>query len=324
MKFYLAPMEGLTGYVYRNAYHAYFGNIDKYFIPFIAANQHGKLSTRELHDMLPKHNEGMIAVPQILTNNADDYIRVARQLKDYGYEEINLNLGCPSGTVVAKNKGSGFLSQPEALEQFLDQIFEADITKISIKTRLGKESTEEWERLRLLFEKYPMEELIIHPRIQKDFYKNKPRMEAFNEAVVESQHSLCYNGDIFTTEDYTAFREAFPQVEKVMLGRGIIGNPGLVGEIQTGDMLDKQVLQAFHQKLYVDYQGILSGERNVLFKMKETWFYMIQIFSNWEKYGKKIKKVQNLKEYEALIAKLFEEEHIVSGVGVFSNKKSGI
>lgn len=311
MKFYFAPMEGVTGYIYRNAHAAFFNDVDKYFTPFVSANQHGSFTTRELQDILPEHNKGIVVIPQILTNNAEDFIRTAKQIKAFGYNEMNLNLGCPSGTVVSKNKGAGFLSQREDLDRFLDEIFSAQVAKISVKTRIGKDNPEEFYNLIEIFNKYPMEELIIHPRIQKDYYKNKPNMKVFKEGLALSENTVGYNGDIFTANDYKAFIEAFPTVETVMLGRGLISNPGLINEITGTSVLDKKVLRAFHDKIYEDYQSILFGDRNVLFKMKEVWFYMKQTFSNHEKYIKKINKSQKLYDYEQAVSSLFEEQDMI-------------
>jgi len=144
MKFYFAPMEGLTGYVYRNAHHDYFDKVDKYFSPFIFANQSKGFTSRELNDILPVNNQGIVLIPQLLTNHAADFIHTAKKLKQLGYNEINLNLGCPSGTVVSKNRGSGFLYHKEDLDAFLDKIFTQSVTKISIKTRIGKNDPEEF------------------------------------------------------------------------------------------------------------------------------------------------------------------------------------
>lgn len=315
MKFYFAPMEGVTGYIYRNAHAAFFNNVDKYFTPFLAPNQHGTFSSKELNDILPEHNQGVVVVPQILTNHAGDFIRTAKQLKELGYDEINLNLGCPSGTVVSKGKGSGFLAQREALESFLDEIFDEAVTKISVKTRIGKEDPEEFYELMKIYNKYPMEELIIHPRIQKDYYKNKPNLQVFKEGLTLSKNPVCYNGDLFTAGDYKVFSEAFKEVDTIMLGRGLIANPGLISDMTSNQLLDKEVLKAFHDKIYEDYQGILSGERNVLFKMKETWFYMIHMFSHYEKYAKKIRKSQRLSDYEQAVSSLFSEQEILEGAG---------
>ena len=120
MKYYMAPMEGLTGYIYRNAYQKYFHDIDRYFTPFITNK---KLDFKVKKDIDPEHNQGMEVVPQILTNQPDDFISIVNQLKQYGYDEVNLNLGCPSGTVVAKNRGAGFLAVADQLDGFLDKIF---------------------------------------------------------------------------------------------------------------------------------------------------------------------------------------------------------
>lgn len=315
MKLYFAPMEGITGYIYRNAHTTYFGNIDKYFIPFIAANQHASMSTRELHDILPQHNKNMRAIPQILTNNAQDFIRTVNQLEAFGYDEINFNLGCPSGTVVAKNKGAGFLALPDDLDRFLDCIFENIESKISIKTRIGKQDPMEFYELIKIYNKYPLEELIIHPRVQKDYYKNSPNIDIFKEALKLSRNSICYNGDIFTKQQYDCFIADNGMTDRIMLGRGLLTNPALADTILQDIGLDKTVLKAFHDKLLIDYSEILSGDRNVLFKMKELWYYMIQIFENPEKYAKKIRKTQRISEYRDVVDQLFDEVNIKSKGG---------
>ena len=142
MKIYLAPMEGITTYIYRNAYRKYYGNIDTYYTPFVANR---KLKSRELRDVLPENNSALPLVPQILTNKTDVFLEITEQLKDMGYNEVNFNLGCPSGTVVAKHRGAGFLDDPCELEKFLDTIYDKSPISISIKTRLGIESLFEWE-----------------------------------------------------------------------------------------------------------------------------------------------------------------------------------
>ncbi len=239
MKFYFAPMEGLTGYIYRNAHKAFFDGIDKYFSPFITANQIDGFKTRDLKDILPENNQELVLIPQVLTNNAKDFIYTSKKIESMGYTEINLNLGCPSGTVVSKNRGSGFLAKKEELDAFLEEIFSQSITKISVKTRIGKERPEEFYDLIKIFNKYPIEELIIHPRIQKDFYKNKPNMTIFKDAMALSKNTVCYNGDIFTVTDYTKFCEDFPGVNTVMLGRGLLMNPALVQNVKDSIKLEK-------------------------------------------------------------------------------------
>lgn len=311
MTFYFAPMEGLTGYVYRNAHHAFFGGVDKYFSPFIVANQSERFTTKELNDVLPEHNQGITLVPQILTNDSADFIHTARKLEQLGYDEINLNLGCPSGTVVAKNRGSGFLSQREKLDSFLDQIFAHATTKISVKTRIGKDRPEEFSELIEIFNKYPMEELIIHPRIQKDFYKNTPNWTVFAEGLAKSKNPVCYNGDLFTAVDYETFSASFPEVHKVMIGRGLISNPGLIGEITNKNMLDKKLLRKFHDRIYEGYKSTLSGDTNVLYKMKELWIYLGSSFADSAKYIKKIKKSDRLSDYEDAVSRLFEEQDVL-------------
>ncbi len=313
MNYYFAPMEGVTKFVYRNAHHNYFQGVDKYFAPFVVTTQGGKLKNRELQDLFPENNEGVALIPQILGNNAQDFINTSKKIKQLGYDEINLNLGCPSGTVVAKKKGSGLLSDLELLDQFLEEIFAADVTKLSIKTRLGIEDPEEFYPIMELYNKYEMTELIIHPRVQKDFYKNKPNLSVFGEALSMSKNKICYNGDLFTPDELRAFCEAYPSIDRVMIGRGLIANPAFIEELRTGQELKKDTLKAFHDELLASYRELLSGDRNVLFKMKEVWFYMKHMFEDSEKYAKKIRKAERLDDYKAAVSAMFSEKEILSG-----------
>ena len=211
MKYYFAPMEGITGYIYRNVHHRFFPGVDKYFTPFLSPGSKKTMTPRELRDILPENNQGYTLIPQILTNKSEDFLRLCRDLKEYGYREINLNLGCPSGTVVSKKKGAGFLEYPGELDRFLEEIFSGTDLDISIKTRVGKDDPEEFEELLGIYNKYPLKELIIHPRVQTDYYKNHPNLEVFAQALEKAKVPVCYNGDLFTEELYEDFRKQFPQ-----------------------------------------------------------------------------------------------------------------
>lgn len=311
MKYYFAPLEGINGYIFRNIHRRHFKGIDKYFAPFITPNESKKVMTKELVDLLPENNEGIPLVPQILTNNASGFISTAQKLSALGYTEININLGCPSGTVVAKNKGSGFLAFPLELDRFLDEIYSSLDMQISIKTRLGRNAPEEFYELLKIYNKYPVKELIIHPRIRQDFYKGHPRMEYFEYAVKESVHPVCYNGDLFAPEDVDQMVERFPDTDRLMFGRGILMNPAL-SDICAASKIDaltgmavRQKVIAFYNDLYEAYKDHMFGERNVLFKMKELWFYLIEFFPRNEKNAKKIKKAQKLADYEAAVRQIF-------------------
>lgn len=310
MKIYLAPLEGITGWIYRSAVHECFGGFDKYFVPFIRPNQMGHFSAREKKDILPEHNKGMQTVPQILTNRPEDFLRTADKLKTYGYDEINLNLGCPSKTVVTKGRGAGFLADPDRLDRFLEEIFGKCSVKISVKTRLGMEDASEFKRLMAVYNRYPMKELIIHPRVQKDFYKNIPDLDAFAEAVRDSRNPVCYNGDIFTEEDYEKFVSRFPEADCIMTGRGVLKDPSLARRLRGGKGADRSELRRFHDLLYAGYCEEMSGDRTILYKMKELWTYLAPLFPDSKKYAKKIKKAEKCAVYEQIIDELFSNTEI--------------
>ena len=221
-----------------------------------------------------------------------------------------MNLGCPSKTVVTKGRGAGFLAYPDRLDAFLDEIFEKCDIRISIKTRLGMEEPEEFYDLMEIYNKYPMEELIIHPRVQKDFYKNTTNLELFSEILPESRNPVCYNGDIFTPDDYERFVNLQPSVERIMTGRGVLADPALARRIRGGSAAGKEELRRFHELLYAGYCEEMSGDRTILYKMKELWTYLAPRFTNYKKYAKKIKKAEKCPVYEKVVEELFENEEI--------------
>ena len=302
VEFEMAPMEGITTYIYRSTYEKYYGGIACYYTPFLASMH---LSSREKNDVLPEHNEGMRLIPQILSNRPEEFLEIAGALKDYGYTCVNLNLGCPSGTVTAKHRGAGFLAVPQELDAFLAEIFEKSPLNISIKTRIGVNDEAEWEQILKIYEKYPVAELIVHTRLQQDFYKYPARMDAFG-AAKRLCVPLCYNGDIHSPEAYRALLFAYPDMERVMLGRGLIANPELIEELGGTPRRDKDRLRGFLSDICDRYIGEMSGgDRNTLYKMKEIWVYLGDLFEDAGKYVKKIKKATRLTEYEAAMDALF-------------------
>ncbi|MCI5740142.1 MAG: tRNA-dihydrouridine synthase family protein [Lachnospiraceae bacterium] len=311
MKYYFAPLEGITGYIYRNAHMAVFGGADCYYTPFVSPSKNKNFTPREKRDILPENNQGMTVVPQILTNQAEYFLRAAKELKEYGYEEVNLNLGCPSGTVVSKGKGAGFLEEPEKLQRFLEEIFEKTEVDISIKTRLGMDAPKEFEALLKIYNEYPLKELIIHPRVRADYYKNEPDLEMFGRALEVSKNPVCYNGDIENVKDMEKLQKRFSQLETVMCGRGALKNPALFLELKGEGKLQKPEFLEFHNRVYKGYQEVMSGDKNILFKMKELWGYWGEAFQDSSKYLKKIRKAEYCLEYEAVVRSLFSERELI-------------
>ena len=306
MNYYFAPMESITGYIYRNIYEKHFGGIQKYFSPFITTNQHYGMQNREKRDVLPENNQSIFLVPQILTNHADQFVDMAQKMQNLGYREVNLNLGCPSRTVVTKGKGSGFLADPDALDRFFAKIFDANLeVGISVKTRIGMEDPKEFEKILKIYDKYPFLELIIHPRLQTDFYKNHPNMEAFGMAVDTIKVPLCYNGDIYTKEDIENFREKYPTVNNLMLGRGLLRTPSLLKEV-NGEVRDYNQWYDFLTELCETYEREFSGQKNVLYKMKEHWYYLFQSLPEDEKAVKAMKKTKDLGDYRLLVKSILK------------------
>lgn len=306
-KLYFAPMEGVAGYIFRNIYVDFFDDADKYFSPFVVTRPSGIMKNKELRDILPENNEKLFLVPQILANNADGFINASKQMKELGYNEVNLNLGCPSGTVVSKKRGAGFLRYPEELDEFFDRIYNECDMKISVKTRIGFEKPQEIYRLMEIFNKYPIYELIIHPRTRMDMYKNKPNLDMFEYALKESKNPVCYNGDIKTKADFEMITQRFPETDSVMIGRGLLSNPGLFGEIKNKGAIDKEIFKRYHQAVFERFCEVYDGDTFILFKLKELWAYFANDFKDADRYVKKIRKSKKLTEYVAAVDKIFSD-----------------
>ena len=297
---YFAPMEGLTDRIYRSLHHRFFGGVDCYYMPFLTPTVHRSLTRREQLELPPADSVPFSAVPQLLTKVPEDFLWAAGQCAERGYREVNLNLGCPSGTVVAKGKGAGMLADPDRLDAFLDAIFSDTPLPVSIKTRLGMEDPAEFERILSVYNRYPVEMLIIHPRVRKAFYKGDVDMDAFGRAARQTRIPLCYNGNLGSAADIAAFSAAFPQIDRVMIGRGLIADPGML----CGGS-DPNTLQAFHQALLEAYTENFGGPRNAMFRLKENWSYVLQRFPCGEKAAKALRKAVTPAQYRQVTDEIF-------------------
>ncbi len=299
MHYYFAPMEGITDSIYRRLHHQHFGGVDRYYMPFLSPTVHRTLTHKEDRELPPADSVAFAAVPQVLTKNAEDFLWAANVCADRGYGEVNLNLGCPSGTVVSKGKGSGMLRDLAELDRFLEEIFAKSPLPVSIKTRIGLESAEEWPATLELYNRYPVEELTVHPRIRKQFYDGAVDLDAFAYAVEHSKNPLCYNGDLNSRAEISAMTARFPQVEAVMIGRGLIGDPGLL------TATDNAKLEVFHNELLEEYLVAFGGGRNAMFRLKENWHMLIGHFEGSEKLWKQLRKTTDLAEFRSITTEIF-------------------
>lgn len=302
---YFAPLEGITDSIFRNTFEKYYGGIDKYYTPFLSPNSTYKFTTREFNHINPEKNDINKTVPQLLTNKAEHFLWAVEEIQKLGYKEINFNLGCPSGTVVAKKKGSGLLYYPEELDNMLYEIFaglKSDVS-ISIKTRLGKLEPEEFYEILDIYNKYPICELTIHPRVQKDFYKEPIKEEFFTYALNKSVAPLVFNGDITTIEGINHTLIKYPSINAIMIGRGLISHPELAISYKKGleeAPLDLQLFKNFHDDLVAQYAELLSGEKPLLHRLKEFWSFWEINFPDKTKELKRIRKSNSLAEYKSV------------------------
>ena len=295
MRYYYAPMEGITDATFRRLHHKYFPGVDKYFMPFISPTIHRTLTHREARELPRADSVDFAAVPQLLGKNVEDMLWAVALCADLGYDEVNINLGCPSGTVVSKGKGSGMLSDLDALDAFLEAIYAKAVLPVSLKTRIGVNDSEKWENILEIYRRYPVKELTVHPRIRKAFYKGDCDLTAFARSVENSPFPVCYNGNLYSLADAEAIAARFPTVESVMIGRGLVADPGML----TGST-DRQTLKAFLSELSDTYCIVFESKRNAIYRMKDNWHYLISLFEGSDKLWKEMRKSTDYDRFMAI------------------------
>ena len=301
MQHYFAPMEGITDSIYRRLHHQFFPGVDVYFMPFLSPTIHRCLTHKEDRELPLAASQPFTAVPQVLTKVPEDFLWAAQVCQDRGYQQVNLNIGCPSGTVVSKGKGSGMLRDLSELESFLDQVFARSPLPISIKTRLGLEDPQEFIPILELYNRYPIQELTIHPRVRKQFYSGSVDGALFRYAMENSRSPLCWSGDIGSLQDIQALKQAFPGLQAVMIGRGLVANPAMLCP-----QCPKDALPQFMDALLQAYTQAFGSSRNAMFRLKENWGYLHNRFEGCDKLWKRLRKTTDVTEFQAITQEIFQ------------------
>lgn len=306
MKLDFAPMEGISTYIYRGLHARFFGGAEEYFAPFIAPDGSGSFKSSALRDILPENNRNIYLIPQLLVNRPGPFIHVARELSAMGYTEVNLNIGCPSATVVSKHKGSGMLLDLKSLDNCLNEIFSLAPLGVSIKTRMGMESTEEFSAIMEIYRKYPLKRLIVHARARSGMYKSPVDIPGFLSALRDCPWPVWYNGDIFSPDSLNPLATGTQSIAGLMFGRGAVADPALPRVLKGRKALEAQELKAFHDTLLDAYLAAGYDGRAAMSRLKELWFYMLYKFPDSRRESKQLLKSQTLPDYVSAVSALFD------------------
>lgn len=308
MKYYAAPMEGLTDRIWRQTHHKWFGAEhapDRYYAPFLSPPENRILIKKKMAELDPETNAGTVVIPQLLAKDGELAGWMIGEVRKLGYTEVNLNFGCPSGTVTAKGKGAGMLRDPARLDAFLDAVFSAAEGPVSVKTRLGIQKPEEFAALLEVYNRYPICELTIHPRVMKQLYRGQADRVAFAEFLPQCKMPVCYNGDVQTPEDLKALETAFPALSGIMVGRGLIADPALLRRARGGAAVSKEELRGYCDDLYRGYTEAFGAASCAVSRMKAHWFYLLHRFEGAEALEKALRKAREGWEYETVVNQIF-------------------
>jgi len=307
-----SPLQGFTDFRFRNAFHKYFGGIDTFYSPYIRLN--GKLVIKGSYerDILPENNDTLEVIPQIITNDAEEFLFVAKYVQQFGYKELNWNLGCPYPMVAKCGMGSGLISNTAQIEHILKRVHNETDIIVSMKMRMGYENATEILDVFPILDQYPIKNIAIHARIGKQLYKGGVDLDSFQNCLSQTKHKLYYNGDITSVTKFKAMQELFPSINHFMIGRGLIADPFLPSMIKNDTTKYPknrfEIFEAFHETIYHEYDAYLTGPTPIRMKMLGFWEYFSESFSNPQKTYKKIKKATNSRSYESAVKEIFKSE----------------
>ena len=305
-----SPLQGFTDFRFRNAFHKHFGGIDTFYSPYIKLN--GKLVVKGSYerDILPENNSTLEVIPQIITNDAEEFLFVAKYVQQFGYKELNWNLGCPYPMVAKCGMGSGLIKNTDQIEHILKRVHNETDIVVSMKMRMGYENATEILDVLPILEQYPIKNIAIHARIGKQLYKGGVDLDSFQKCLDTSKQKIYYNGDITSVTKFNELQERFPSIEHWMIGRGLIADPFLPSMIKNNTTEYPknrlEIFEAFHDEIYQEYDAYLSGPTPIRMKMLGFWEYFSESFSNPQKTFKKIKKAGNSKNYEIAVKEIFK------------------
>lgn len=298
---FLAPLQGYTDYVFRNTYHRHFGGIDLAVTPFVSLTQGKRIKLNHIRDVLPENNEGMPLVPQVMGREPDLFITMARAFEEMGYTSVNWNLGCPIRSIARKKRGSGILPYPDEIDKILSEIIPKISIRLSIKTRLGYQSADEADKIMEVYNRYPLEYLIIHPRTGIQLYDGEVDLKKFRYCLDISKNPVVYSGDIWNEEIFSELTIKYPKVEHWMLGRGLFRDLFLAEKISG-----KYKHEIRHDQRFWDFQVDLlqniiqksTREKSVLNRMKEYWTECADMFRERDEILEMIYPVKEVQELE--------------------------
>jgi tRNA-dihydrouridine synthase B len=307
-----SPLQGFTDFRFRNAFNKYFGGIDTFYAPYIRLDGKMVIKSSYQRDLLPENNTTLEVIPQVMTNDADEFLFVIKYIRELGYKELNWNLGCPYPMVTKQGMGSGLICNPQKINHILNRAHNETDVIVSMKMRMGYENPDEILEVFPILDKYPLKNIAIHARIGKQLYKGPVNLEAFQRCVNNTKHKLYYNGDITTVAKFKDMQNRFPSIDYFMIGRGLIADPFLPSMIKNNTSEYPanrwKIFSEFHDTIYHEYDAALSGPTPIKMKMLGFWEYFSQSFSNPQKTYKKIKKVSNPRAYTQAVAEILNNE----------------
>ncbi len=307
-----SPLQGFTDFRFRNAFNQYFGGIDTFYAPYIRLNGKMVIKNSYQRDLQVENNTVPELIPQVMTNDADEFLFVVKYIQSLGYTELNWNLGCPYPMVTKRGMGSGLICQPQKIDEILKRVHQETDVTVSMKMRLGYENPEEIIETLSVLDQYPLKNIAIHARIGKQLYKGGVNLDAFEKVLENTKHKVYYNGDITTVAGFQKMQERFPKIDHWMIGRGLIADPFLPNMIKanTTEYPENrwEIFAEFHNTIFTAYDEALSGPTPIKMKMLGFWEYFSQSFSNPQKTYKKIKKAKNVKVYQEAVAEILKVE----------------
>ena len=293
--FYIAfaPLQGYTDSVYRRAHRIHAGGVTEYYTPFIRL-EGGTPRRKDMRDIAADECKGVPTVPQVIAKDRDEFARLCDAVEEKGWKRLDLNMGCPFPMQTKSGRGSGLTQHPVRLEGIVREMGHRGEMTFSVKMRLGQENADEGLEAVRIINDIPLTHVVLHPRLGRQMYKGMVDMGAFERLCNACQHPIVYNGDITDTEEIERWRLRGGNIKGVMIGRGLLAQPWMLGGGEP-----TEVLRQMHDEVYHHATLNLCGESQILSRLHAFWEYI----AIGHKEHKAVMKATTLRRYDEAVAK---------------------
>ena len=311
-KVILAPMAGICNSAYRKICK----EMGAALVCCEMVSDKGMVyNSRKTKDMLYFEDVERPISQQIFGSDKETFVEAAKMVYEIMHPDIiDINMGCPVPKVAVRSQaGSALLKNPEKISEIVSAVVEAVPVPVTVKIRSGwDQNSINAVEVAKIVELAGAQAITIHPRTRNQLYSGKADLNIIKAVKENVSIPVIGNGDITSIESAKHMLE-YTKCDAIMIGRGVLGNPWLIKEIDTylkkGIIIDKPT---YAERINMCYKHL-----NYLLKIKNERVAVLEMRSHIAWY---IKGMPCHKEIKNLIFKATTKEEITEILDNYQKK----